>query len=177
MIYKHSYEVSDDFISDILRIDEAVFEPSARGTKASLLARYNANRESYILVYDDSQIIGYVAFFPINSALGERIICEDTAFDDNIQAQDILPSYAPGTDFDMFLISVAVLPEYGGRGIGKELMQKYFDFVSGKTKQGCLIKNTYSYAFTEAGAGILKKSGFNEVKSVQDSIKLMQYVF
>ena len=182
MTYKYSYHVSDDFILDVLHIDETVFEPSARGTQDSLLDRYNANRESYILAYDSDKIVGYVAFFPINSELGNCIINENRPFDDNIQAKNILPSYDVAEDFDMFLISIAILPEYNGRGIGKELMKKYFDFISTKIQNGCKIRNTYSYAFTDAGARILSKSGFNEVKSVEYSgentaVKLMQYKF
>ena len=181
-MYKYSHQVSDDFILDILHIDETVFEPTARGTENSLLARYNANRESYILVYDESQIVGYLAFFPISNDLSMRILNEDKPFDDNIQAEDILPEYVLDNCFDMFIISIAILPEYNGRGIGRELMGMYFGFIREKINIGCQIRKTYSYAFTDAGSKILAKFGFDEVKSIkcQDAdsvVKLMQYEF
>ena len=182
MQYKYSHQVEEDFIPDILRIDAGVFELAAQGTYDSLLARYNANRESFILAYYNSRIVGYVAFFPITGGLSERMINENKAFDDNIQAGDILPSYTKDREFNLFLISIAVMPEYGGRGIGAELMRKYFDFVSNKIQSGCSIKNTYSYAFTRAGERLLGKGGFLEVKAIQDKkmnsvIKLMKYEF
>jgi len=182
MQYKYSYQVNDDFIADILRIDASVYQPAVQGTENSVLARYNANRESFILAYDNSQIIGYAAFFPITNELSERMKNEDKAFDDNIQAKDILPSYTGNNDFDLFLISIAILPEYIGRGIGTELMKKYFAVVSDKIQDGCRIKNTYSYAVTDAGARILSRNGFTEVKDIQHPelktiTKLMRYEF
>jgi len=177
IVYKYPHQAGEDFIDDIQAIDEAVFEPAAQGTKSSLLARYKANRESYILAYDGLRLVGYIGFFPISGDLSGRILAEDRPYDDNIQPWDIL-DYTIGTGFDMFLISMALLPAYAGMGIGKELMRRYFDFMTNKIESGCNINNMYAYAFTAAGEKILLKSGFEGIKDVQQpgaaaTVKLM----
>jgi len=179
MIYRYSSQIKDDFIADILRIDESVYDSSVLGSDNSLRCRFNANRESFILAYDESEIIGYIAFFPITSSLSQKMISESKSFDDNIKADEILPSYNESEDFDIFLISVAVLPGYHGKGIGAELMNRCIDFILGKKRSGSRIRNLYSYAYTAGGEHVLKNAGFTEVKSIEDSvysaIKFMQY--
>jgi predicted N-acetyltransferase YhbS len=183
MRYICSGLAEEDFISDILAIDASVFDPAFQGTDSSLRSRYNINKESYILAFDDSKIVGYVAFFPITKDLSERMKTENKPYDDDIQPEDILPSYGYyNDDFDMFLISLAVLPGHHGRGIGAELMKRSFDFISGKIKEGCKIKNAYAYAYTGAGERLLLKGGYTELKNIihpekKTAVKLMSYCF
>ena len=182
MIYKYSEQVEDDFISDVLRLDALVFAPSDQGTDSSIRARYNANQESLVLAYNNSEIIGYICFFPVTNDLSERIKNEESPFDDNIQPSDILASYKNKHDFDVFLISAAISPEYQGKGTGTELVNKCLAFLSDKIKSGCKIRKAYSYAFSDAGARVLAKTGFKELKGVRHSdsgniVKLMYYCF
>ncbi|MCL2203166.1 MAG: GNAT family N-acetyltransferase [Defluviitaleaceae bacterium] len=180
MEYKYAYQMDAGFIADILAIDAAVYEPTARGTMDSLLDRYNANRESFILACQGPRIVGYVAFFPIEKHLTHRILNESIPFDDNIKATDILPGYPRDVDVDLLLISIAIFPEFNGMGIGRELMGRYFGFVGEKIQGGCRITNTYSYAVTDAGARVLGKFGFDIIKHVKyqgedADVKLMHY--
>jgi len=182
MTYVYSGQTEDDFIADILRIDASVFAPGDQGTDASLRARYDANRESYIIAKDGTERVGYLAFFPISWELSGRMVSESAPFDDNIRPEDILPSYDVGGRFDVFFISSAVLPEYQGRGIGAELMERGLAFMRGKIRGGSRILDGYSYAYTGAGARLLEKADFLEVKSLRHpgsgaAIKLTRYRF
>ena len=182
MQYKYSYQVNDDFIDDILRIDASVYHPSVQGTKSSLLNRYQANRESFVLAIDETQLIGYVGFFPVTNALSERMVKEHKTFDDNIRGEDILPSYTSEFDFDMFLISIAISPEYKGKGVGSELMRQCLAFIDGKRQSGSRIRHIYSYAFTDDGVRVLSKVGFTVIKTIQypeqkTDVFFMRYTF
>ena len=141
--FKRSDQEKNDFIDKILRIDQAVFGAVLQGTSDSVGARYEANKESYILAYHNFEIVGYICFFPITKGLRERIEKEERMFDDDIQAADILPypraDEEPGGEYDIFLISVAVLPDYQGIGIGSGLMNEFFTFVSDKIQSGLII--------------------------------------
>jgi len=173
---------NDDFIEDLLQIDTLVYDESNQGTAENVIARYHVNRETIILAADNSRFIGYIAFFPITDKLSKRIQSEDSMFDDNIRPEDILPSYTCDRDIDLFLISIAVHPEYQGKGIGVELVKRFNKFVSEKSGSGCRIRNVYSYAVTDAGERLLSKAGFCEVKSIlqpmsNHAVKLMQHCF
>lgn len=179
-------KVGYDFIKDIAAIDAAVFPRELQGEHGNIRARFEANKESYILAYHDYKIVGYICFFPITAELSERIRNEEKTFDDDIKPSDIIQF--PETDeekeqeFDMFLISVAVLPQHHGKGIGQALMKEYFTLISDKTQWGCKIVNMYSYAYTNKGAWLLDKWNFTEIKSALHSksghdVWLMSYRF
>jgi len=184
MIYKHSSDIKEDFIADVLRIDAKVFKPSDQGTENSIRERYNANKDSYIFALHNYEIVGYVCFFPITEEFSKKINSEEKAFDDDIRKEDIRSDYPTGKDakFDLFLISCAVLPEYQEKGIGVELMNRFFSFVSDKIQNGSRIRNMYSYTFTNPGAWLLDKYAFSEVKYIKQpdsstGIRLMRYSF
>jgi GNAT superfamily N-acetyltransferase len=182
MTFKYSKEMEKDFIADVLRIDASVFDASALGTDASIRARYNANKETFVLAYDYDEIIGYIAFFPITNDLSHRMKTENKTFDDDICNADILPTYSNDFDFDVFLISAAVLPGYQGRGIGAALSQKCREFLMTKIKGGSRIRSLYAYAYTEGGERLLANAGFVSLEkqfehSHYEGIKLMRYNF
>jgi ribosomal protein S18 acetylase RimI-like enzyme len=190
MTYKYSGQMEEDFIADILRIDASVFDESALGTDASIRSRYNANKDCFILAYDNTcdnnsgkaTIVGYIAFFPITNDLSHRMKTENKTFDDDICDSDILPTYDNNFDFDVFLISAAVSPEYQGRGIGATLSQKCRSFLNSKAKSGSRIRNLFAYAYTEGGSRLLTGAGFSAIEkqfehSHYEGIKLMQYSF
>ncbi|MCL2398874.1 MAG: GNAT family N-acetyltransferase [Defluviitaleaceae bacterium] len=167
MHYKFPYQVKDDFIKDIIRIESSSFDPEVLCTLSGKRARYNINQESLVLAYDNLKLVGYLEFFPITHKLAERIENEDKVFiDDNLPIMGILPSCPNDSDFYMLLSSVAVLPEYRGRGITKELVKKFYDFISDKMRSGCLIKKYYAYAFTDHGIQFLDVMGLTEIKKI-----------
>ena len=174
-------KMEEDFIMDLLEIDSSVYDPSVLGSYDSVRSRYEANRDSCILAFDGSKIVGYVAFFPISDNLSERMRVEDKSFDDDIKAADILPSYESDKPYDVFLISIAILPEYQGKGIGTALMKRFFSFMYDKRNNGSNIRNIYTYAYTDGGAHVLGAEGFFVIKklSLQEypNIKFMRYSF
>jgi GNAT superfamily N-acetyltransferase len=187
MIYKYSAQMQKDFIADLLRIDASVFDESALGTDASIRARLNANKDGFILAIDNENkdnetIVGYLSFFPITDDLSRRIQTENKTYDDDILNTDILPSYDSDVDFDIILLSAAIIPDYQGRGIGAALSQKCFEFLKGKAASGSRIRDLFSYAYTGGGLHLLTKAGFTAVeKQVEhchyEGIKLMRYSF
>jgi GNAT superfamily N-acetyltransferase len=171
--YKRSEQQGDcGFIEKILDIDKKVFSSVVQGTFESVGGRFEANKESYILAYHNFEIVGYICFFPVTRELREKIEKEERVFDDDISSADILPypqtAEEAESEYDIFLISIAVLPDYQGIGIGSGLMKEFFTFVSDKIQSGCKIKNLYSYAHTTYGAWLLEKSNFHELKKIEN---------
>jgi len=164
---KNLEDWNDSFLKDLIHIDSIVYDPEAQGTYESVRDRFCANRDSVILVYDDLRLAGYIAFFPITQQLSARMLSENKPFDDDILPGDILPTYTSNEAFDVFFISVAVLPAYQRRGLGAELVQKWLDYMSEKIKDGCKIRNGYAYAYSDEGARLLSKSGLYIIKDVE----------
>ena len=166
--YKLASEFNYDFIDEILRIDEAVYDECWRGTKESLTARFNANRESYILACEGQKIVGYTCFFPIAEELSNRMQTEEKAFDDDIEATDILPEYPKDAVADVFIISTAVLPAYQGEGIIKQLKIEFLKFLSDKINAGTKIPYILFCRLKPDGTLNFRKYKFNDYKMFEE---------
>jgi len=167
--YKRSNEVGYDFIDEILKIDAAVYEKHLQGTKNSLTARFNANRESYILAFDGEKIIGYICFFPISGELSRKMQEENKALDDDIEVSDILPEYPKDIDADVFVISIAISPDYQHKDIGKQLIKDLFRFLFNKNHAGCKIRNILLGRVTSIGTLRFRKFKIDDYKMSKEN--------
>ena len=78
---KYSGDLDISFINDVVEIDSMVYPAHLQGTFDELCDRFNANRDSYVLLYDDTDLVGYLCLFPIKEELYEEIISNDRVYD------------------------------------------------------------------------------------------------
>jgi N-acetylglutamate synthase-like GNAT family acetyltransferase len=72
----------------------------------------------------------------------------------------------------IFLLSVAILPEYQKKGISKQfsgILKEEFTKIK--------IRDIVSYAFTSGGEHFLNILGLKKYKDMEDGIKLMRMSF
>jgi len=174
--YKFPCEVEYDFIPEVLQIDAGVYDAKLQGTYESVSTRFKANKDSYVLAFNNSKLIGYICFFPISADFNHKLEEGQTVFDDNIKPDDIV-GYDEHIGHTIFLISAVTKPEFQGKGIGSELMRRLFSFLSGKTQDGYAIKSIFSFAYTAGGEALCRKFGFEEIKTFTSGPKLMRYMF
>jgi hypothetical protein len=60
--YSRDINIPDEeFVKNILEIDASVYPPDMQGTMDSVLDRYHANKDEYILLVNDTdEIVGYL---------------------------------------------------------------------------------------------------------------------
>jgi len=80
-------DLDKGFINEILEIDASVYPEHLQGTFEEVYGRYCANKDMFVLLYDDKKLIGYLCLFPIKDSLYERILNENILFDSNIQGE------------------------------------------------------------------------------------------
>ncbi|MDR0561461.1 MAG: hypothetical protein LBG73_02085 [Spirochaetaceae bacterium] len=170
--YSRDISISDEeFIKKILEIDVAVYPLDMQGTMDSVLGRYHANKDEYILLVNDTdEIVGYLCCFPVQESFYKEMIESDRVFDDNITPDKIVP-YIHGQPHYLFLISIAVKPD-SRDGAAKLLAQAFEDFLNDKRKNGFPIIQAASYAMTDKGAAFLDKSNFSCKKNYEMGYKL-----
>jgi GNAT superfamily N-acetyltransferase len=160
----------------VLLLDAEVYDKELQGTYESVYGRYNMNKESYVLAYNNrKKLIGYICFFPITENFGKMLLEHERPFDDDISPKDIMP-YSKNSEHDIFIISAVVAPEYQGNGIGKKMMDQFFSFLSKKIQTGYKIRNIYAYAYTAAGEALCESVGLKKVKQAGMAI-LMRYQY
>jgi hypothetical protein len=156
----------EDLMEKILKIDESVYPPELRGTLESVLGRYCANKDSFILLLDATGgIVGYLCCFPVTEIFYGKMLASDCLIDDKITPDKIVP-YKHGAQHRLFVISIAVKP--GNRSGAAKLIGAALEcFLSEKQKEGFPIVSVAAYATTDKGRSFFTKSGFSLVKTVE----------
>jgi hypothetical protein len=157
---------NEDFIEKILEIDESVYPPELRGTLESVLGRYCANKDSFILLVDAAgKITGYLCCFPVTEIFYSEMLASDCLFDDKITPDKIV-SYKRGAGHRLFVISIAVKPGHRS-GAAKLIAAAWEYFLLEKRKAGFPILSAAAYATTDKGRSFFTKSGFSLAKTVE----------
>ena len=107
---------------DIYNIDEAVYPPEERSTMKQIMDRFISSKNDYLLAYCGNKLIGYMSYFPINNRCRDELINNDDFMDGRIDGTHILENKLQGSS--VYIISVAVLPEYQGLGLGLALSKE-----------------------------------------------------
>ncbi|MCL2170147.1 MAG: GNAT family N-acetyltransferase [Defluviitaleaceae bacterium] len=164
MIYTQSVsDLDKKLIDDILKIDSLVYPEHLQGTFDEVHGRFKVNREMFVLLYDQSQLIGYLCFFPIKEALYERIINEDMVFDSDIEGE-MVEAYETGKTYKLYFLSVAIHPDYHGKGLSKLLVDGTCKFLEQKIKEGINFCTALITSVSPEGEALAKKLEFIEVK-------------
>ncbi len=167
IIYSKNH--NENFIEDILYIDSEVYPKEMCGNFDSVNARFEKNKDSYILLYDEKKLVGYMCFFPVVEKLGDEILDSDMVFDDNITPDEIC-EYKDGVT--LFLISIAILPKYqNGNGIIL-LTNAFYEFIKEKNSNNAFIKRIIALAVSEGGSKLLKRMNFKKYKQIKDEYEL-----
>jgi GNAT superfamily N-acetyltransferase len=156
-----------EIFDSIQEIDRSVFHDDALATQQSDIDRYEAYKDSYIFALHGGKIIGYLCYFPITEKFYKSVIEGIKVYDGDIASADICDLK---DDFNyIFLLSVAIIPEFQNNGISKlfsEILIKEFSRIK--------VKDMVSYAFTIGGEHFLNHIGLKNYKDMEDGIKLMR---
>ena len=167
IIYKRSDEVPDeDFIHDVLKLDSEVYPRKLQGTFESVNGRFQRNKQSYILAYDNNQLIGYLCFLNISKDLRKQLLDNPLSNDDLISPNDII-KFTLKEPNTLYIISIVVNKKYRGQGVGSSLVGELKKFTMSLIKSGYTFDNVYGVAVTKAGYKMAVKNGFTIMKRLK----------
>ncbi len=158
-----------NFLDDILKLDKEVYEDSMLGTKKKLEEEFMKNKESYILLYNKEQLIGYKCFFPVTNEAKKEILTGEENFDDNITNDDICEY---GNINNLFLISIVISKKYQNTKGIVYLNEAFKKFLLNKNEDGKKIKSIMAIAVSGNGVKYLERNNFKEKKKIDDNHKL-----
>jgi GNAT superfamily N-acetyltransferase len=151
----------------IQAIDQSVFHENGLATEQSDIDRYEAYKDSYIFALCEGKIVGYLCYFPITEKFYKSVVKGEKVYDGDIVSTDIC-GLNDNANY-IFLLSVAILPEYQKQGISKQFSKLITEEFS-RIK----IRDIVSYAFTAGGEHFLNNLGLRKYKDMEDEIKLMR---
>ena len=160
------------FIEDVFAIDKAVYSAELCGKIENLYTRYEFCPDSFILVYDGDVLAGYLNVFPISDALYGQLNAPDFF---GMRDDDIVPSEMDTWRKDklnhLFIISVAIIPEYRKGETIKLLGNTFLSFLREKDKEGYKLGSIAGSAVSTGGASFLKRMHGEFVKELEDGYK------
>jgi len=159
----------------VLEIDSLVFEEDLQGRFDEEYDRFTANRDTYFFLFDDNKMIGYLCAFPIKRELYDRIISEDRLFDAEIPGA-MLEQYQPFQTYNLYLLSVAILPEYQKRGLSGHLIKRFYKYLLDKRKENVRFSSILSAAVTDEGGRFLEKIGLRKKKGLPEGYDLYELI-
>jgi GNAT superfamily N-acetyltransferase len=148
-------------INDVLEIDKAVYPDHLQGTFDEISGRFKANRDMFILLYDENRLVGYLCLFPIKDELYDDIISNDRLFDSDISGKS-MERYEPNNTYRLYVISIAIHPCYQGKGLSSQLIDGFYQYLADKKKSSIFFSAALSAAVTDGGDSLLNKIGFKK---------------
>jgi GNAT superfamily N-acetyltransferase len=166
------FSTPNEIINELMKIESDVYEPDYRGKYASIEKRFKKNKDMFILAYDDTNIIGYLCFFPISQRLHEELLMNDDFHDDDILPDDV--KHITESPYIYFL-SIALYKKYQGLEIGRAMVEAFLNKMKEEIKSGNVIDDIIASVVTSQGEHIMKKYGFELVKDCMDTPKYKLY--
>lgn len=171
-ILKESTKVSEKFLEDILKLDATVYSPELQGDINSLKNRYNKNKDSYLLLYKNEKLIGYICFFPITKELSEDIYTSNVIHDDDITEKDI-SLYSKDSKTDIYILSIVIEKNHRDGEAVKTLTDGFVNYIQNKINSGYLLGNIIATAVSNDGIKFLNNLNLNEVKEIENGYRVM----
>ncbi len=159
----------DSFLPQVYEIDKIIYKKEGLcGEYPNLVARYNACKDSFVLVYDDAKLIGYINFFPVTDDLHQNMTNqnENRFWDDDINDTHIK---AWSQKNNIFIISVVVLKEYQNTDAIIHLSNTFLDFLRDKSSKGFKISSVSGFAVSTSGVRLLKRCRCKLLKGVENN--------
>jgi GNAT superfamily N-acetyltransferase len=169
------YDVDKKLIQDILAIDELVYASDYRGTYEEVSARFLANRDMFILLYDAEKVIGYLCLFPIKAELYQKIVQSDRMYDSDIPGS-MIEKYVPGEHYKLFMISVAIHPDYQKQGHSGKIIQGFYSYMLKKRKDNVHIDSILAISVSKPGERFLGKLRFAPLKEIKSGVSLHELI-
>lgn len=153
---KYGFNAPEGFLDSVFALEKIVYEPSLWGERENLQARFDKNNDSFILVYDEDKLAGYINFFPVSKKIDDDYLNFESTkmWDDDISADDI-------TDWqeenNIFIISVVTHPDYRDGEAIKLISRNFAEFVCKKEAEGKKINSISGAAVSEGGIKFLER--------------------
>lgn len=156
---------------DISLVDQTVFEGEMTGTVKNELKRYFKNPHSFICLYDDKKIAGYLTYYAMTPAFAKAVREDMKIHDDDIAPHDIV-RYRKGKKHYIYILSIAMLPAYQGTEAMKVLGTAFSKEITRMEKAGYGFAEFSSTAISDGGERALSKFGLKYYKTINEGYKV-----
>lgn len=154
-------------IKQVRALDCLVYPPHYVGKEENLTRRFLRLPDSLLLLYAGETIAGYVNFFPMAQTMYRQMTSPAYV---QMRDDDILPAemadYQKGGRNDIFILSVAVAPDFRGKEAAVTLSSGLYDFLRAKNDAGNTITSFGGCVVSAGGSRFLERFGAEKRKQL-----------
>lgn len=165
-------EFDEDFLPKIMDIDRKCYVDEYVGELSNMQQRFRKNRKTFVCVMDGDNVAGYINFFPTTPDLWEEIVESGMEIrDDDIRSDEIV-EYSTTEENHLFIISVAIAPEYRGKECVNALTVGFVEYLNTLQKKGTPIHAIAGTAVSEDGQKFLRDRMFRLYREIHHQNKV-----
>ena len=170
---KYGPEIDFDILRQVYALDVMVYEEELQGEFENLRKRYEFNKDTFICVMNGERLAGYINFFPVSEELHEELFDPEhlEIRDDDIEPEE-MAQYSTDKVNNLFIISVAVHPDYRDGETVKLISDNFVKFIADKQQKGCVIGDISGAAVSGGGRKFLSRLRFEPRKKLDDGYEL-----
>ncbi|MFA7075591.1 MAG: GNAT family N-acetyltransferase [Candidatus Izemoplasmatales bacterium] len=156
-----------EMLEKVYNLDKMVYSEEMAGNIDSDSKRFKKIPESFLLLYEDDSIIGYICFFPVTDQFFKGMLSSDNLYDNNIVPVD-MKEFIKTENHHIFIISMVINPTYKSNGLFRMLTKAFKKRIKAYHEDGYNISDISGYAVSGAGEHILKSFGCKLIKEIYD---------
>lgn len=161
------------FLPKIMEIDAKCYPDQYVGELANMEARYKENPRTFVCVMDGDKVAGYINFFPVKPKLWDEIVETGMEIRDDDIRPDEMADYSKEEDNNLFIISIAVSPEYrSDKNVVITLTDGFVDYLNELEEEGYPIHAISATAVSEDGQKFLRSRMFRIYREIHDENKV-----
>ena len=146
-------------LEQVITLDEQCLSEEYVTSLENLEARFRANERSFVSVFHQDTLGGYVNFFPLHPDTLSKLREDDLENDIEFDESDVLP-WSKNTPTDLYLITIAVAPEHRGGQLTRLLVQAFKSELTALREEGYLFDQIFALIVTPDGQRSLGRLGF-----------------
>lgn len=169
------------FLPRVMEIDRICYEDEYVGELSNMEARYLRNPRSFVCVMDEDsdRLAGYINFFPVKPALWNEIVEEGMDIRDDDITPEELADYSATEPNRLFILSVAILPEYQfapgqvpEEAVVRILSDGFIAYLNQLESEGFVIDAISATAVSEDGQKFLRDRMFRLYREIHSDNKV-----
>ncbi len=161
------------FIEDVFELEKLVYTPELCGDIANMYKRYERCKDTFILLYDQDVLAGYINLLPVSDTLYDEMVNrgDHRMRDDDITPEEMAP-WSTETANHVLVLSVVVHPEYQDTNAIVRLSKAFLAFLRKKAKEGYEIDSLFGYAVSLGGIKFMKRVRTSFLKKTEEGYNL-----
>ncbi|HIZ07515.1 MAG TPA: hypothetical protein IAA08_06225 [Candidatus Eubacterium avistercoris] len=164
-------ELDEKDILQLFELDKLVYEAQYVGAADNMLARFRAEKNSFVAIKDEKtgQFIGYINYLNMSAALYQDIIYDTQVIrDDDIRPEE-LAEFSADRPNHLFILSMVIHPAYRNqKTVIKTLTDGFIKAILKLEQAGFPVGSISGAAVSEGGCKMLRGMWFRQSRRMDD---------